>query len=171
MVAGGAAEEGYDLVARIGPLAHSGLMFRRIATLPRMLAARPRFLAVQPERRVPGDLHRVPALAIRRDQIQWDLSHGDGSKANIHLRIDFAANRQAILVDAAIAGLGVASLPTFMIEDALAAGLLARALPGWEPSPVEMNALWQKERITGRAVKAIVDEFVLAFAARGAFPV
>jgi DNA-binding transcriptional LysR family regulator len=164
-------EEGYDLVVRMGPLADSGLMFRKIATLPRMLVASPRFLAAHPELTGPDDLNRVPALAIRRDQIQWDLSHRDGSKANVHPRIDFAANRQAILVDAAIAGLGIANLPTFMIEDALAAGTLARALPGWEPSPVEMNALWQKERITGRVVKAIVDEFVLAFAARGASPV
>jgi hypothetical protein len=32
-------------------------------------------------------------------------------------------------------------------------------LPDWGPSPVEMTALWQKDRITGRLVKAIVGVF------------
>ena len=36
-------------------------------------------------------------------------------------------------------------------------------LPDWQTAPIEMTALWQKDRITERLVKAIVAEFVAAF--------
>jgi DNA-binding transcriptional LysR family regulator len=38
-------EEGYDLVVRVGPVADSELMFRKIADLPRALVASPAFLS------------------------------------------------------------------------------------------------------------------------------
>ena len=83
-------------------------------------------------------------------------------------RIGFAANRQTILVEAARAGLGIANLPVFLIEDAMATGALVPALPDWEPSPVEMTALWQRDRMTGRLIKAIVREFEEALGAKPA---
>ncbi|WP_244481437.1 LysR substrate-binding domain-containing protein [Rhizobium sp. Root1203] len=92
------------------------------------------------------------------------MRDNDGNLAKVHPKIGFAANRQTILIDAAVSGLGVANLPDFMIDRALAAGDLVRVLPEWRPSPVKMTALWQKDRITGRLIKAIVAEFTEAFA-------
>lgn len=158
-------EEGYDLVVRMGYVADSGLVFKKIASLPRTLVASTGFLAAHPEVKVPQDLNDVPALAIRRDLVEWNLRNRDGTAVSVSPRIGFAANRQTILIDAAIAGLGVANLPDFMIEAALRSGELVRVLPDWQPSPVEMTALWQKDRITGRLIKAIVAEFTEAFTA------
>jgi DNA-binding transcriptional LysR family regulator len=152
-------EEGYDLVVRMGPVADSELIFRRIATLPRVLVASPGFLSAHPGLNEPQDLREIPALAIRRDLVEWDLRNDKGVTATIHPKISFAANRQTILVDAAIAGLGIANLPFFLVEAALTSGALVRVLTGWEPSPVEMTALWQKDRFSGRLIKAIVTEF------------
>ncbi len=157
-------EEGYDLVVRMGSVADSDLMFRKIATLERTLVASPGFLAAHSALSVPHDLKGLPALAIRRDLVEWKLSNRDGIEANAHPKVEFAANRQTILIDAAIAGLGIANLPTCMVADALAAGTLVRALPDWAPPPVEMTALWQRDRIAGRLVNLIVAEFVNALA-------
>lgn len=156
-------EEGYDLVVRMGAVADSGLAFKKIATVPRTLVASPGYLAAHCEIKEPDHLKDVPALAIRRDLVEWDLRRRDGLTATVTPRIGFAANRQTILIEAAIAGLGVVNLPNFMIESALTSGALVRVLPDWEPSPVEMTALWQKDRITGRLIKAIVAEFAEAF--------
>jgi hypothetical protein len=49
-----------------------------------------------------------------------------------------------------------------MVETALKSGALIRVLTYWEPSSVEMTALWQKDRFSGRLTKAIVTEFVEA---------
>lgn len=152
-------EEGYDLVVRMGPVADSGLMFRKIATLPRTLVASPAFLSGHSDLKEPQDLKGLPALAIRRDPVEWDLRNRDGVTIVAHPRVEFAANRQTILVDAAIAGLGIANLPMFMVAASLRAGALVRVLPDWEPSPVEMTALWQKDRMTARLIKAIVAAF------------
>jgi DNA-binding transcriptional LysR family regulator len=50
----------------------------------------------------------------------------------------------------------------------MAAGALVPVLPGWKPSPVEMTALWQRDRITGRLIKAIVGAFEEALSAKPA---
>jgi DNA-binding transcriptional LysR family regulator len=159
-------EEGYDLVVRMGPVADSELMFRKIATVPRMLVASPAFLSARPDLSTPQDLEMLPALAIRRDLVEWDLKNAQGAREIVRPRIGFAANRQTILVEAACAGLGIANLPKFMIEDAIATGALVAVLPDWEPSPVEMTALWQKDRITERLIKAIVSDFEAALRAK-----
>jgi len=155
-------EEGYDLVVRMGQVADSGLMFKKFASLPRVLVASPDFLAAQMALKEPQDLNEIPALAIRSDLVEWDLRSHDGAAVTVTPRIGFAANRQTILVEAALAGLGVANLPLFMVEAALNSGALVRVMTGWEPSPVEMTALWQKDRFSGRLTKAIVAEFAEA---------
>ncbi|WP_371813645.1 LysR family transcriptional regulator [Ensifer sp. ENS07] len=160
-------EEGYDLVVRMGSLADSGLISKKIASLPRTLVASSTFLEAHPEIKGPQDLRNVPALAIRRDLVEWDLRDRDGVVTNVTPKIGFAANRQTILIDAAVAGLGIANLPNFMIDQHLASGKLVQVLPEWVPSPVEMTALWQKDRITARLVKAIVATFVDAFELAG----
>ncbi|CUX36036.1 Transcriptional regulator (fragment) [Agrobacterium deltaense RV3] len=139
-------------------------MSKKIASLPRTLVANPAFLASHPNINRPEDLANVPAVSIRRDLVEWDLRNAAGQTATAHPKIGFAANRQTILIDAVLAGLGVANLPNFMIETELATGRLARVLPDWDTSPVEMTALWQKDRITGKLIKAIVAEFETALA-------
>jgi DNA-binding transcriptional LysR family regulator len=54
----------------------------------------------------------------------------------------------------------------FLIEDAMATGALVPVLADWKPSPVEMTALWQRDRITGRLIKAIVGAFKEALCAK-----
>ena len=109
----------------------TSLAFRKIATLPRTLVASPDFLRTHSSLKQPDDLSKIPALAIRRDQIEWDLQNADAETRAVSPKIGFAANRQATisLVDAALAGLGVANLPTFMIESELESGALVRVLP------------------------------------------
>jgi len=158
-------EEGYDLIVRMGPVADSELVFRKFADLPRALVASPAFLGVHSDLSMPQDLEMLPALAIRRDLIEWDLKNAQGESAVLRPRIGFAANRQPLLVDAARAGLGIANLPKFLIEDAMATGELVPVLPDWTPSPVEMTALWHRDRITGRLIKAIVRAFEEALSA------
>jgi DNA-binding transcriptional LysR family regulator len=147
----------------MGMIEDSGLISQKIATLPRMLVASPGFLAAHSDLKKPWDLMDIPALAIRRDLVEWDLRNSVGVTTTANPTIGFAASRQTILIDAVIAGFGVANLPTFVIEKELKCSALVRVLPDCEPSPVEMTALWQKGRITGCLIKTIVAEFAGAF--------
>lgn len=139
-------EEGYDLAVRMGALSDSELMSKKIASLPRTLVASPKFVCEHPDIASPDDLNGVAAVAIRRDLVEWDLRGSDGNFAKVRPKIGFAANRQTILIDAVRSGFGVANLPTFMVDAELQAGQFVRVLPDWEPTPVEVTALWQRTR-------------------------
>lgn len=157
------AEEGYDLVVRMGDLSDSDLVSRRIAALPRTLVASPAFLVGRSPITTPEELGRTPALAISRDIPEWKLADPTGNEISVRPSIVFSANRQTILTDAAIAGLGVVSLPTFLVDEHLRGGRLVRVLPVWSVNPVAMTALWQRNRISTRLVAAIADAFAHQF--------
>ena len=64
-------EEGYDLVVRMGSLADSGLIARKIATLQRTVVASPGFLSAHPDIQTAEDLKGIWALVISREAIPW----------------------------------------------------------------------------------------------------
>ncbi|MGB0696798.1 MAG: LysR family transcriptional regulator [Rhodospirillaceae bacterium] len=162
-------EEGFDLVVRAGALEDSTLRFQRLGSLPRALVVGPAFLSTHAAPLEPGDLDGLPGMGIRRDLLQWTLDGPDGRSTRVGPRPAFAANRQSILLEAARAGLGIANLPVFLIKDDLDAGRLVRVLPDWEPTPVQISALWAKDRLTERlvgAVRAEIKNALLVLAGR-----
>ena len=158
-------EEGFDLVVRTGGLEDSDLRFRHLGSLPRVLVASPQFMARLGDVTEPADLEQLPGLGIRRDLLRWSLVASDGTQVEVEPRVAFAANRQEILVKAARRGLGVANLPRFLVDEDLATGRLVPVLPGWEPTPVSMSALWARDRLTERLVKKVVSEIARVFEA------
>ncbi len=128
-------EEGFDLVVRAGELEDSDLPFRKLGELPRVLVASPDFLAAQGNIETPTDLEHLPGLGMRRDLLRWRLRDAYGSEESAAPKVAFAANRQAILADAAREGLGIANLPRFLIQEDLTNGSLVPVLPSWSPAP------------------------------------
>ncbi|CAD2260910.1 HTH-type transcriptional regulator DmlR [Stutzerimonas stutzeri] len=57
----------------------------------------------------------------------------EGERVTVAITGPFAANNSEALRDAAIAGLGIALLPDFSAQAALAAGKLVEVLPDWAP--------------------------------------
>lgn len=162
-------EEGYDLAIRMGPLADSALMSRRLALLPRLLVASPELLATHPGVLHPRDLSGLPALAIRRDLQPWRFIAPGGQQAtpeDVTPRVVFAANRQTLLIEALRSGLGIAVLPEFLVRDVLHRGEVVPLLPEWHVAPIEVTALWQKDRITSRLSHLVVDALAEALRQR-----
>jgi DNA-binding transcriptional LysR family regulator len=62
-----------------------------------------------------------------------------------------------ILRTAALSGLGIALLPSWAVGDDLRSGALTRILPGWEPSPSEVYAVYPSNRLMSAKVRAFVD--------------
>jgi len=152
-------EEGIDLVVRAGPFEDSFLRFRRLAPIPRRLVASPAFLGAHPPIKAPADLAVLPGLGIRRDLVEWRLERAGTPTHPVRPEVAFVANSQSVLRDAAVAGIGIASLLDFLIEEDLAAGRLAAVLPQWSLAPITMTALWRRDRITEPLVKALVGKF------------
>jgi DNA-binding transcriptional LysR family regulator len=67
------------------------------------------------------------------------------------------ANNGDVLCDAAVAGLGVVVLPTFIVGDALAAGALKIVLGDCEVASPSILVVWPPSRHVSGKVRAFVD--------------
>jgi DNA-binding transcriptional LysR family regulator len=117
---------GFDAGIRVGYLADSSLVARKIGPVRGYLVASPDYLAEYGSPLSPQDLHQHEALTQETEV--WRLVV-DQKTIVIHPQGRFKADNGAALAAAAIAGLGIAALPGFLVEDHLASGALIALLP------------------------------------------
>jgi len=94
---------------------------------------------------------------------RWLLQGPDGARAEVRHSPRYVTQSMPALRDAAVGGVGVVQLPTMFIRDELASGALVRVLPGWEPSPEIIHAIYASRRGQLPAVRALLDFLVQAF--------
>lgn len=139
------AEDEYDLAIRTGtPDDRGGVIARRIARQRMVVCAAPAYIANHGEPRVVDDLAGHQAIMYRRSgRIRpWLFPRGDQPPAEAmpvnRVRLD---DLDAI-ADAAMAGMGLAWLPSWLIRDRIAAGTLVQLLPDQPDYLYDAYALW-----------------------------
>ncbi|QRM57621.1 LysR family transcriptional regulator [Sinorhizobium sp. BG8] len=127
--------EDFDLAIRVSePPRDKSTIWRKICRVRRILVASPGYLATFGTPRTPEDLDGHTCLAYDEEAISetWELtSAGRTRKARAGKLL--AANNGEIIARLAENGEGIALLPHFIVEDALAAGRLEQILPDWKP--------------------------------------
>jgi DNA-binding transcriptional LysR family regulator len=113
--------EGFDCAVRVGYLADSNLIARRIGPVRGRLVAGPEYIKEHGAPETPDEL--LGHQALMQGTESWNFIDGD-KRIAIHPRGRFKADNGAALAAAAIAGLGIAYLPDFLTETALASGAL-----------------------------------------------
>lgn len=155
--------DGFDVALRISGKLDSNLIARRIAPIRHIACASPAYLKQAGIPKVPDDLVRHKGLAYSNvdDQIYWQFCD---SKSDRLLAIDvpckFRANNGEALREAAMAGLGIAALPTFVISKELASGKLVPLLEKYQRPPVYMYTVFPTRRHLAAKVRAFVDFMV-----------
>lgn len=165
-------EEGFDVTLRIAEPRHlTSLSMRPLAAFDRLLCAAPAYLARRGEPATPADLARHDCLhyGYLESGNVWRLRDGDRERA-ARVNCVFYSNNGEVLRDAASAGRGIALLPTFIAEPALADGHLRRVLVAHEPAPLSLHALYARHRYLSAAVRAFVDYLADALGRRLARP-
>jgi DNA-binding transcriptional LysR family regulator len=156
--------EGYDMAIRIGQLPDSSLVARRLVSSRHLLVASPGYAHEQ------GLPHRVEELAGHRGIIysnvhpndQLRFKRGDGFVTG-HFGTSMQVNNGDIMRDAAIAGLGLAVVPDFIIWQALSDGRLQVVpLDGTLPE-VGIYAVFPQNRHLPVKVRALVDHLAETF--------
>jgi DNA-binding transcriptional LysR family regulator len=151
---------GADLAIRIGARAETGLIARRLAPHQRILCAAPAHLAAYPVASV-EDLHRCPALLFSLQPDRWFVTDRTGRRVEIPLQGSLRANDSEALLQAALAGLGVALLPTWLIQSELRSGALIQVLPDHHASYAEGErfiwAVHPPKRVVPPKVHAFID--------------
>ena len=121
--------EGYDAAIRIGQLADSTLIARKIVSLRLAMCASPDYLERNGTPRDPSQLKNHACLSYGHGPITtWTLTV-DRKAKDFAVNTIYRANNGEVLRDAAIAGLGIALLPTFLVGPALHSGALIELLP------------------------------------------
>jgi DNA-binding transcriptional LysR family regulator len=148
-------DEGFDLAIRMGPLADSGLMRRKLVDLERVLCAAPSYL----DRAGPigslDELRRHQAV-VSVEGNRWAFSIGSKTK-QISPNGRFAGNQLETLLDAARSGCGLAVLPLFLIAHDLDRGTLLRLLPDTPPTAGIATLLWPASRNLPVSTRAFID--------------
>ena len=113
--------EGFDCAVRVGYLNDSNLIARRIGPIWGRLVASPGYIKEHGAPDTPDEL--ITHQILMQGTETWRFI--DGNKAiAVHPQGRFKADNGAALAAAAVAGLGIAALPDFLTEKAVASGAL-----------------------------------------------
>lgn len=139
-------ETGMDLAIRIGALADSAMIARRLAPHLRVLCAAPSYLECNALLTQPSDLARHEALlfslAPRRT---WHFEHRETAETvDVEVSGRLLANETEALLACARAGQGIALLPTWAVYGDVERGDLVALLPQWRAAlaPGIDQAIW-----------------------------
>ncbi|MGP6218487.1 substrate binding domain-containing protein, partial [Pseudomonas paraeruginosa] len=154
-----------DLVLRAGPLPDSRLVATSLAPMVRVVCASPEYLR---EHGVPASPGELPEHAgIDWDNLSppyaWRFQH-DGKLQHLRpKRARLATNNAEAMVDAALAGLGIAHLPTWLCSEYLLRGELQAlfcddGLPAAEPTCIYALRLEREASSRTRLLLAFLRE-------------
>lgn len=160
-------EEGVDLTIRIGKLDDSSLVARRLGPVRNVVCASPEYLARYGEPESPEALVKHHGLAYGNvpDQRQWTLFDRDGVAHVARPRIRMRVNNGELILDALIAGLGVAVMPTFLCYRALQEGRLRQILQGFSPELNHAYVLYPSRQHLPLRVRVFIDFLIERLAA------
>lgn len=152
-------DEGFDVAVRIGQLDDSSLIARRLAPIRRVLCASPDYLKAHGAPASPEDLKAHQCLCNSNIPLghEWRFVAPDGKAWPVEVSGRFNANNGDALRIAALNGLGIAHLPTFIVGGDLQAGTLITLLDEFVPQTLSLNAVYPHARHLSPKVRAFVD--------------
>jgi DNA-binding transcriptional LysR family regulator len=123
------ASGGFHVALRIGALADSSLIAKKLAPVHEVLCAAPSYLAKHGEPRTFYDLANHEILAAEPERA-WCLSGPDGTQT-IPVRGRVRTNSHEVIRETIISGAGIGLQPTWSINQELADGRLRVVLPAY----------------------------------------
>jgi len=151
-------EQGVDLAIRISDLNDSSLQARRICPIRLMLCASPSYLEKHGKPRKPEDLrdHQVLGYTLGSGHT-IRLSNQQGDEQLVHTSTRMAANNGDFLRDMALAGHGIAILPTFIVWRSLAAQELVPVLQPYTLPNLNAWAVYPQTRYLSQRARQFID--------------
>lgn len=149
--------EGVDVAIRIGPLEDSELSARKLGDLSYGLYASPGYLNRAARLRAVDDLKQHDLIMhAPRGRPGWTLVNGERTEKVSHAP-RCALDNMVAAMNAALSGLGVVQLPTYMAEPHVAEGRFSKVLPEWARIPVPVHAVFASTRYMDPKVRDFVD--------------
>lgn len=128
------AYERIDIALRWSTTQPHGLVCEPVAVVGWSLVASPGYVTNHGTPMVPADLAHHSCLCYWREASDdlWALAQaGQIERVRVHGR--YHVDNPEVVAEAALAGLGIATLPDYLCQAGLLEGRLVRVLPGWTP--------------------------------------
>lgn len=155
-------EEDVDIALRVGELADSSMIALRLGHFRRMLCASPAYLKIRGVPKKPSDLGSHNCVAYDRAIIpgtggsNWEF----GSKETLEIvpiPYRLLVNSVEAAASAAVAGAGVARMPSYLASQFLKAGLLVTLLEEYEPPLLPASLIYPSQRKVPLKLRAFLD--------------
>lgn len=160
-------EQGIDVAVRIGELADSSLVARRVGSSRRLLVARRDYLRTlaagkrkpprQPEDLAQHNCIVYTELAMRN---AWPFTAGPGAReapgTTRVVRVDgnLQTNSSEVIRASVLAGMGLAYAPEWLFTEELASGEVQQLLPDWQMPPMPIHMVSPAQRRHSAKVQA-----------------
>jgi DNA-binding transcriptional LysR family regulator len=151
-------KEGIDLVLRMGPMVSSSLVAQKIGDFTRVTVASPEYLVSQGEPLKAVDLtnHECLVFTLLATKNEW---HFNGPKGVEKVRVNgrFTTNSPDAVREAALAGMGIAVVPNWLIDEDLEQGKLKTILGGYKPVPIAIHAAYPDRHYVPSKVRYFIE--------------
>lgn len=157
--------EGFDIAVRIGELADSSLVARRLCPIRALAVASPGFWDANGRPRHPDDLGALPCLRYSNLARPGAIPYWtpDGESGVIEPPIRMLANNGDFLTEVAVHGAGFLIEPTFLLYEHLRSGALEAVLKDFMWSKSHLHVVYPPARQRSARVRAFADAVIAKF--------
>ena len=159
--------EGIDVAIRItGEAPDSGLIYRRLAPNRQVICASPAYIEKRGLPRTAADLasHDCIAHSARTTPRVWHLTGPEGEQVSVQINGRPTINSALAVRQAALEGLGIIELNSYLVGEDIVAGRLVRLLPQYRPRELHIYAVYAERRFLAPKIRVFVDAMLARIA-------
>jgi len=141
------------------------LVARKLAPNRRVVCASPEYLERMGTPQTFEDMadHNYLRLSTVKRWNDWHIDGAEPTSAPARLPSNMELNSADAVYHAALAGIGIARLSTYLIAPDLASGRLVRLFPEYEGTGSDIYAVYSTRRNLSPKVRALIDHLVAEF--------
>jgi DNA-binding transcriptional LysR family regulator len=157
-------EEGYDISVVIAVEPRATLVARKLAPIRQALCASPDYIARRGLPASIADLAGHDCIVYSRlgPEHCWQFE-GSGADASVEVTGSLRLDNENAVRQAALAGCGIALLPTYIVGDDLRRSALCPLLPDYRPPETALYATYLPNRYVAAKVRVFVDYLIARF--------
>ncbi|CEO40812.1 LysR family transcriptional regulator [Photobacterium kishitanii] len=153
-------EEGFDCWIAIHEHPPEGMVARKLANCEFVVVASPDYIALHGKPETPGDLRRHNCITYQsreRKYVNWAFSR-DGVQQSIRVRGNYRIDNAPAVLDAAVSGLGIAYLSTYLMTNEIESNKLIQLLPEWKTTvDLPIYAVYPRRKYLAPKVRCFID--------------
>lgn len=152
-------QEGFDIAIRIADLKDAHLIAKRLFPIHLVMCASPDYLRIHGTPNTLEQLceHRCLTYSLVSNREAWKAYDSSGCLNHVNIQPYLQSSSGEYLRDVAVAGMGIAKLPTFIVYKELAEGKLQVILDDYQTHAINAYVVYPQTRHLSKRVRVFVD--------------